>query len=1213
MAATNYTPIQLYYSTTASAAPTSGNLANGELAINITDGKLYYKDNGGVVQVIATKGAGSIGGSTTQIQYNNAGALAGNAAMTFNSGTNVTTLTTLNLTNALGATYGGTAQSAYAQGDVLYASATNTLSKLGIGTANYILTSSGSVPQWVAPTSITVNTATNLAGGAAGSVPYQSGVATTTFLAIGAANTVMTSSGIAPQWGTTLTGLTGLSSSSITNTSLTSGRVVVSSTAGLEADSANLTFDGTTLSSTGYSTTGLSTLVKTVKIGDSNFSGVAVFAAATPAKLYIGTGTVTDNTSAIGATNAVGAVSSLAITPIAATNTSVTYTNASTLYIAGAPSAGTNITITNPYSLYIAAGAAYFGGTTSHIGAATFTTDITVNGLTVGRGAGAVASNTAVGASALAANTTGAENVAVGNRSVESNLTGTDITAVGFRAARLTTVGNITAFGAYALDGNTTGAYNTALGVSALQSNTTASNNTAVGYQAAYTNVTGTRLVAIGKAALYANTGSYSVAVGYNALTANTTGVNVAVGDSTLAANTTGTLNVAIGSFDGSALPPLYSNTTGSYNVAIGGTALKSNTTASSNTAIGVSALFSNTTADNNTAVGYQAGYSNTTATEITAIGRGALYSNTTGGSNTAVGLESLTTNTTGSGNTAIGVASNKLNTTGINNASLGQYALLFNTTGGSNTAIGSGALYSNTTASNNTAVGYQSGYSNTTGATNAFFGYQAGYNNIAGVGNTFIGMQSGSSHNTAGNTYNTFLGYYSGYSTTGTLNTFLGEESGQTITTGSKNTIIGRYNGNQGSLDIRTASNYIVLSDGDGNPRGIFDATGNFGLGVTPSAWGSGYKAIQLPTGTYGGGSFITDNGSPAIASNAYNNAGWKYVGSDYATIYQSRSGQHQWFNAPSGTAGASATVTSGQLYTVSVLGSSTLAQWQAFFSALSVLPTVGQVVTATATGSIVGGGTVTQIITFTQAMTLDASGNLGIGVTSPSYKLHVSSTGSNIVGSEGTTDASFITRLSGTQGLYLHSTTALSEINELRNLPLLFSTNATERARIDSSGNLLVGTTTSTGANGFVANMNGGTGGAYTNTNHPTGAVSGVAYAQYLYNSAVIGSITQSGTTAVLYNVTSDQRLKENIVDAPEFGSVIDSLQVRSFDWKTDNTHQRAGFIAQELVTVAPEAVHQPADPEDMMAVDYSKLVPMLVKEIQDLRKRLAALEAK
>ena len=291
MAATNYTPIQLYSSTTASVVPLAANLAQGELAINITDGKLYYKDNAGVVQVIATKGAGTIGGSTTQIQYNNAGALAGNAAMTFNSGTNTTTLTTLNLTNALGATYGGTAQSAYAQGDVLYASASNTLSKLGIGTVNYILTSTGSVPQWVAPTSITVNTATNLAGGAAGSVPYQSGVATTTFLAIGAANRVMTSSGTAPQWVTALSGLTGVASSSITNTSLTSGRVTYAGTGGLLQDSANLLFNGTTLTAntlnltnalgTAYGGTGLTSFTANGVVYASSTSALATGSALT--------------------------------------------------------------------------------------------------------------------------------------------------------------------------------------------------------------------------------------------------------------------------------------------------------------------------------------------------------------------------------------------------------------------------------------------------------------------------------------------------------------------------------------------------------------------------------------------------------------------------------------------------------------------------------------------------------------------------------------------------------------------------------------------------------------------------------------------------------------------------------------------------------------------------------------------------------------------
>jgi hypothetical protein len=364
MAQPTYTPIQLYHSLTASAVPTAANLLQGELAININDGKLYYEDISGVVQVIASKGAGTIGGSTTQIQYNNAGALAGSVDMTYTSGTNTVLLTRLNLTNALGAIYGGTGLSTYTTGDLLYSSASNTLAKLAIGTANYILTvnSAGTNVQWSAPSSISVSTATNLAGGAAGSVPYQSAAATTTFLAIGAADRVMTSSGSAPQWVTALTGLTGVSSSSITNTSLTSGRVVYSGASGVQSDSANLTFNGTTLTTTGLSNSGTSALVRLVTVGDTSFNGATVFAAATPAKLYMGTGTVTDVTSAVSATNTTGAIASLAITPIAASNTGVTYTNASTLYIAGAPSAGTNITITNPYALYVNAGTSYFDG-----------------------------------------------------------------------------------------------------------------------------------------------------------------------------------------------------------------------------------------------------------------------------------------------------------------------------------------------------------------------------------------------------------------------------------------------------------------------------------------------------------------------------------------------------------------------------------------------------------------------------------------------------------------------------------------------------------------------------------------------------------------------------------------------------------------------------------------------------------------------------------
>jgi hypothetical protein len=125
----------------------------------------------------------------------------------------------------------------------------------------------------------------------------------------------------------------------------------------------------------------------------------------------------------------------------------------------------------------------------------------------------------------------------------------------------------------------------------------------------------------------------------------------------------------------------------------------------------------------------------------------------------------------------------------------------------------------------------------------------------------------------------------------------------------------------------------------------------------------------------------------------------------------------------------------------------------------------------------------------------------------------------------------------------------------------------------------------------------------------------MSGVSTARIRFNSSAggsttVGSITVS-TTATAYNQSSDERLKENIVDAPSASDDIDALQVRSFDWKVNGEHQKYGMIAQELNTVAPDAVTIPDDPEEMAGVDYSKLVPMLVKEIQSLRARVAQLE--
>ena len=146
------------------------------------------------------------------------------------------------------------------------------------------------------------------------------------------------------------------------------------------------------------------------------------------------------------------------------------------------------------------------------------------------------------------------------------------------------------------------------------------------------------------------------------------------------------------------------------------------------------------------------------------------------------------------------------------------------------NTVVGVTALASNTTGFSNIAVGYQAGYINSTGAKNVFIGRQAGYVSTGNY-NTIVGNEAGLALSTG--THNTFVGGYN--------NTVGG--AGETITTGSKNTILGIYTGNNDSLDIRTASNYVVLSDGDGNRQitmkegftlALDSAVPNAGTGIT-------------------------------------------------------------------------------------------------------------------------------------------------------------------------------------------------------------------------------------------------------------------------------------------------------------------------------------------------------------------------------------------
>ena len=167
------------------------------------------------------------------------------------------------------------------------------------------------------------------------------------------------------------------------------------------------------------------------------------------------------------------------------------------------------------------------------------------------------------------------------------------------------------------------------------------------------------------------------------------------------------------------------------------------------------------------------------------------------------------------------------------NNAYFGWRAGMLSASGGLNAAFGSGAL---TTPSGTWCSAFGNGaLAIATGNENSAFGSSSGASLTNGTSNTLIGRASGVYLSSGSN--NTLVGYYAGggsLNASTSNNTYLGYNSGVSMSTGSSNTIIGTFNGNQNGLNIRTSSNNVVLSDGDGNIRFYANSSGNVGIGTT-------------------------------------------------------------------------------------------------------------------------------------------------------------------------------------------------------------------------------------------------------------------------------------------------------------------------------------------------------------------------------------------
>jgi hypothetical protein len=351
-------------------------------------------------------------------------------------------------------------------------------------------------------------------------------------------------------------------------------------------------------------------------------------------------------------------------------------------------------------------------------------------------------------------------------------------------------------------------------------------------------------------------------------------------------------------------------------------------------------------------------------------------------------------------------------------------------------------------------------------------------------------------------------------------------------------------------------------------------DQSGNLGLGVTPSAWGSAWKAMQISTFASFGGN--NDDKLTAIGNNFYNDGISKYIGTGQAALYSQYQGQHRWLTAASGTAG--------------------------------------------------------NAITFTQAMTLDASGNLGIGTTSPASKL-------DIGGGDSSCQALIMRRgikptISNLQASILCELNGIGSSESMTFMAdagykWLDDAGTTEWMRI-SSGNLLVGTTSQFQSAKTTVSTNGSNGIASTQT--AAGGYCFVANAivntgTYFYqvfkaNATDTGSITSSGTTTT-YGTTSDYRLKKDIQPMTGALAKVAGLNPVTYKWKSSG-EQDNGFIAHELQAVCPSAVTGAKDAVDedgnpqYQSIDTSFLVATLTAAIQEqqaiiesLKTRITALE--
>jgi hypothetical protein len=254
--------------------------------------------------------------------------------------------------------------------------------------------------------------------------------------------------------------------------------------------------------------------------------------------------------------------------------------------------------------------------------------------------------------------------------------------------------------------------------------------------------------------------------------------------------------------------------------------------------------------------------------------------------------------------------------------------------------------------------------------------------------------------------------------------------------------------------------------------------------------------------------------------------------------------------------------------------------------------------------------GGQIAFATVGTERMRLDTSGNLGIGTSSPAYKLQITNTSASAF-------VSVVSVNTGTAGILLGDTDSatvgrIEYANDVNSMAIY--TNGSERARIDSSGNLLIGLTSITTATS--RSYGNAFSGSSAYANWISWGEGTQTHAVFRNGTNQVGSIVTTSTTTT-YNTSSDYRLKNTI--APMTGALakVAALKPVTYKWNADGSDGE-GFIAHELAEVCPQAVTGEKDAVDeegnpkYQGIDVSFLVATLTAAIQELKAEFDAYKA-